>query len=148
VRHLAAEFMQNLGLFEVPICVAIPKKEEDLPLLWSFARSGELYDAVRLVNQKLSVDVRYFEKAPIDLATWRLRASEELPDFKIAPFSNDPTQWLFHGHPQPATDPLQVAVARLLGYRWPAETDPGMELADEARAWIVTAGCKLTRVAD
>jgi hypothetical protein len=35
-----------------------------------------------------------------------------------------------------ATDPLQVAVARLLGYRWPAETDPAMELAAEARAWI------------
>ena len=31
---------------------------------------------------------------------------------------------------------LQVAVARLLGYRWPAETDADMELADEAREWI------------
>jgi len=123
-------------IYENVICVAIPKKEEDLPLLWSFARSGELYDAVRLVNQKLSVDVRYFEKAPIDIAAWRLRASEELPDFKIAPFSSDPTQWLFHGHPQPATDPLQVAVARLLGYRWPAETDAGMKLSDDARQWI------------
>jgi hypothetical protein len=50
--------------------------------------------------------------------------------------SDDPTQWLFHGHPQPATDPLQVAVARLAGYRWPAETDTAMELADEARTWI------------
>jgi hypothetical protein len=52
------------------------------------------------------------------------------------PYSDDPTQWLFHGHPQPATDPLQVAVARLAGYRWPAETDTAMELADEARTWI------------
>jgi hypothetical protein len=52
------------------------------------------------------------------------------------PYSDDPTQWLFHGHPQPAADPLQVAVARLAGYRWPAETDTAMELADEARTWI------------
>ena len=29
-----------------------------------------------------------------------------------------------------------MAVARLCGYRWPAETDSAMELADEARAWI------------
>ncbi|WP_164962559.1 Eco57I restriction-modification methylase domain-containing protein [Rubrivivax sp. JA1026] len=123
-------------LYENVICVAIPKKPEDLPVLWSFARSGELYDAVRLVNQKLSVDVRYFEKAPIDLTDWRKRASEELPNFCIAPFSSDPTQWLFHGHPMPATDPLQVAVGRLAGYRWPAESDRTMELADEARAWI------------
>ena len=31
---------------------------------------------------------------------------------------------------------LQGAVARLLGYRWPAELDPDMELADEQREWI------------
>ena len=123
-------------IYENVICVAIPKRSEDLALLWSFARSGALYDAVRLVNQKLSVDVRYFEKAPIDLVEWRSRAARELPDFEISPFSDDPTQWLFHGHPQPATDPLQVALARLAGYHWPAETDTSMELADEARSWI------------
>ena len=33
-----------------------------------------------------------------------------------------------------------MAVARLLGYRWPAESDVKMELSDEARAWI--ARCK------
>jgi hypothetical protein len=27
-------------------------------------------------------------------------------------------------------------VARLLGYRWPAEQDPDMELADEVREWV------------
>jgi hypothetical protein len=31
---------------------------------------------------------------------------------------------------------LQVAVARLLGYTWPAETDTEMELSDEAHTWI------------
>ena len=31
---------------------------------------------------------------------------------------------------------LQVAVARLLGYRWPAERDQAMELAPEQRAWV------------
>ena len=31
---------------------------------------------------------------------------------------------------------LQVAIARLLGYRWPAELDETMELADETRAWV------------
>ena len=31
---------------------------------------------------------------------------------------------------------LQVAVGRLLGYRWPAEQDSDMRLADEARAWV------------
>jgi hypothetical protein len=31
---------------------------------------------------------------------------------------------------------LQVAVARLLGYRWPAEQDSTMELSDDARDWV------------
>ncbi|OHU75873.1 hypothetical protein BKG84_26030 [Mycobacteroides chelonae] len=34
------------------------------------------------------------------------------------PYSNDPTQWLFEGRPELATVPLQVALARLLGYCW------------------------------
>jgi len=31
---------------------------------------------------------------------------------------------------------LQVAVARLLGCRWPAELDPEMELSEESREWV------------
>ncbi|OYD53678.1 hypothetical protein CGK74_12085 [Thauera propionica] len=75
-------------------------------------------------------------KVPFDLAHWQQVAAERYPNGLPKPYSDDPTQWLFHGHPQPATDPLQVAVARLLGYRWPAETDADMELAIEARQWI------------
>jgi hypothetical protein len=43
---------------------------------------------------------------------------------------------VFHGHPYEAEDDamLQVGVARLLGYRWPAELDPDMRLSDRARA--------------
>ena len=41
-----------------------------------------------------------------------------------------------HGPLRTDTTVLQVAVARLLGYRWPAEQDASMELADEQRAWV------------
>src|SRR5690606_36176865 len=33
-------------------------------------------------------------------------------------------------------NPLQVALARVLGYRWPAESDTEMELADESKLLI------------
>ena len=47
------------------------------------------------------------------------------------PYSDDPAQWLFEGHPAGSTAPLQVAVARLLGYRWPQQADDGLDaLAD------------------
>ena len=48
---------------------------------------------------------------------------EKYPDGLPEPESDDPTQWLFHGRPEPSTSPFQVAVARLLGYRWPAELE-------------------------
>ena len=55
--------------------------------------------------------------------------------------SSDPTNWLFHGHPANTTQfsKLNVGLARLCGYRWPAENDFNMHLSDEARGWIAKA---------
>jgi hypothetical protein len=59
---------------------------------------------------------------PFDLAHWQKVAAEKYPHGLPKPFSSDPTQWLFNGHPAGADQPLHVAVARLLGYRWPRQT--------------------------
>ena len=48
---------------------------------------------------------------------------EPLPE----PYSNDPTQWLFKGDVASSTQPLQVAVARLLGYRWPDQQSDDLD---------------------
>ncbi|TSA12520.1 MAG: hypothetical protein D4R73_02245 [Deltaproteobacteria bacterium] len=75
-------------------------------------------------------------KVPFNIDYWQKVASEKYPKGLPAPYSNDLTQWIFHGHPIQSEQPLQVAVARLLGYRWPAELDPEMELSPEARTWV------------
>jgi hypothetical protein len=49
-------------------------------------------------------------------------AAEKHPHGLPKPFSSDPTQWLFKGHPKDSDEPLHVAVARLLGYQWPRQT--------------------------
>jgi hypothetical protein len=51
--------------------------------------------------------------------------------------SGNSADWSFHGHPRGASveTVLQVAVARLLGYRWPAESDGGPAISPEAREW-------------
>jgi hypothetical protein len=59
---------------------------------------------------------------PFDLEHWQKVAAEKYPDGLPKPFSSDPTQWLFNGHPAGADQPLHVAVARLLGYQWPRQT--------------------------
>ena len=101
--------------------VLIPKDAANLPAIFCYCESDYYISALRRVNQKMSIATATLVKVPFDLAHWQQVAAERYPDGLPKPYSDDPTQWLFHGHPFPATDPLQVAVARLVGYRWPAE---------------------------
>jgi len=115
----------------------VMKNSKDISALWCYYESGQYVVDLRKANSKLSLNNGYFTKVPFDLDHWTKVAAEKYPNGLPKPYSDDPTQWIFYGHPQPSTDPLQVAVARLLGYTWPAETDEKMELSDEAREWIV-----------
>lgn len=153
VRSLSAAFYCG-DYYHSLIPVLIPRRDSDLPAVVAFAFSNELGNAARHANQALSIDNGYFEKFEFDLDHWTRVAEEKYPHGLPKPYTNDPTQWIFHGHPCGSvawdeekkwtahgplrTDAtvLQVAVARLLGYRWPAETDPQMELADEQREWV------------
>jgi hypothetical protein len=123
-------------IFDKNAAVVLPKDESHLSAIWCYVSSPEYTMNVREIDQALKVTNSTLVKVPFDLAHWQRVAAERYPNGLPKPYSDDPTQWLFHGHPQPATDPLQVAVARLAAYRWPAETDAAMELADEAHTWI------------
>lgn len=118
----------------------VPTSSTNLEAVWSYCKFGNYHDDVRAIDSSLKPTNTSLAQVPFDLAYWQKVAAERYPNGLPKPYSDDPTQWIFHGHPKPATDPLQVAVARLLGYRWPAESDAEMELSDEARVWI--ARCK------
>ena len=135
MRHLPC-CLYDGNFFDQSSAPIIPKLESDLAALWCFCSSAEFAESVRALDQALSVTESSFRGVPFDLAHWQRIAAEHYPNGLPKPYSDDPTQWIFHGHPKPAIDPLQVAVARLLGYRWLAETDAEMELSEEARAWI------------
>lgn len=122
--------------FDTNCAILLPNDELHLPAIWCFCSSPEYNEAVRRIDQKLNVTNATLVKVPFDLDHWTKVAEERYPEGLPKPYSDDPTQWLFHGHPARSDDPLQVAVARLLGYRWPAELDAEMELSDEARAWV------------
>jgi len=114
----------------------IPQNPENIVALWVYTLSNDFKKNVRSINQKLSVSEATFEKIPFDLSYWQKVAIEKYPNGLPKPHSNDPTQWLFHGHPQHTESPLQITIARLLGYEWPAENDEEMELAEEAKEKI------------
>lgn len=122
--------------FDCTFGALVPLNDNYFPAIYAYALSEEFVPNVRKLDQALSITETSFGKVPFDLAHWQAIAAERYPNGLPKPFSNDPTQWLFHGHPQVATDPLQVAIVRLVGYRWPAESDTSMELSDEAKMWI------------
>lgn len=122
--------------------------------IWCFCSSEYFNEAVRKIDQKLNVTNATLVKVPFDLDHWTKVAKEKYPNGLPQPYSEDPTQWIFHGHPCGSVlwseenkrlehgpyrideTVLQIAVARLLGYRWPAELDQDIELAAEQREWV------------
>ena len=123
--------------FDNNVAVIYPKKkDENLGALLAFIRSNDFAASVRELDQSLKVTNGTLLKVRFDLDYWTKVAEEKYPNGLPKPYSDDPTQWIFHGHPTHSDEPLQVSVAHLLGYRFPAELDPEMELSDEARALV------------
>jgi hypothetical protein len=100
----------------------LPRDPSHLPAIWCFCSSPDYNKAVRAIDQKLNVTNATLVKVPFDLAHWQRVSAEKYPNGLPKPQSNDPTQWLFNGHPKGSDHPLHVAVARLLGYQWPRQT--------------------------
>ena len=122
-------------LYDDNIVAIIPKSPSLLAAIWCLCASPEYSLMVRRIDQALKVR-RALIEVPFDLPHWQKVAAEKYPNGLPEPESDDPTQWLFHGWPVQATAPLQVAVARLLGYRWLAERDRDMRLSQRARALV------------
>jgi len=124
------------GKFDGNAHVLTPFDENDLPAIWLFSTSEVFRSEIKKMTKSMAIKNNVINKVPIDIDYWRELAAESYPSGVPKPYSDDPTQWLFHGHTIKAQNPLQVALARVLGYRWPAENDTEMELAEEARALI------------
>ncbi|MBI3372700.1 MAG: SAM-dependent methyltransferase [Betaproteobacteria bacterium] len=78
--------------------------------------------AVRSVDQALSVTESSFLKIEFQSARWTDAARKLFPGGHLKIESTDPTQWILTGHPKDSVAPLHVAAARLLGFRWPRQT--------------------------
>ncbi len=111
--------------FDTNCSAIIPSNEAYLSAIWEFCKSPEFNKAVRRIDQALKVTNATLVKVPFDLARWQAVAAGAGPLPK--PHSDDPTQWLFKGHPVGSTAPLQVAAARLLGYRWPQQEPDALD---------------------
>jgi len=113
-------------LYDDNTVVLIPEDERHLAAVWAFVSSQSFHDEVRKISRALKVRGPLV-KVPFDYRTWQDVAAKNYPNGLPDPYSEDPTQWIFRGIITPSTTPLQVAIARLLGYRWPDQADDGLE---------------------
>lgn len=134
-------------LFTHGIVGIVARDESHAPALLAYIETTEFRRNIRLLDQKLSVARATFENVPFDLDHWQKVAVGKYPNGLPEPESDDPTQWLFHGRPEASTAPLHVAVARLLGFVWPAELDETMRLGLRARELARRSG-ELSDIAD
>lgn len=109
------------NLFDQDTAVLLPNDPSCLLAIWSFCKSNDFQASVRQIDQKANITNATLAKVPFDVAYWQTVAEKEFASGLPSACSDDPTQWLFKGDIATSSDPLQVAVARLLGYSWPEQ---------------------------
>ena len=142
------------GFFDNNVSILATDDKSITAAIWCYCSTNEYHQSVRKLDEKLGVTNATLAKVPFNLDHWTQVATEKYPNGLPKPYTNDPTQWIFHGHPcgsvvwddgqkwttyaplRTDSTVLQVAVGRLLGYRWPSELDTSTELADEQREWV------------
>jgi len=112
-------------LYDNNCAVIVPNNPEHLPAIWAYCQSPDFNTDVRRIDRKMNVTNATLVKVPFDIIRWQKVAEDlgPLPE----PCSNNPVQWLFKGNPADSTQPLQVALARLLGYRWPQQKSDALD---------------------
>ncbi len=104
------------------VAAIVPIDEALVPAIWAFCSSPAFNEYVRQIDQNVIVANGTLVKVPFDLRHWESVVAEKYPYGLPKPHSDDPRQWLFDGRPKGSDYPLHIAVARLVGYRWPRQT--------------------------
>jgi hypothetical protein len=136
--------------FSADISVIDPVHCSDLAPLWMFCSSPAYREAVRRIDKSIKPTNTTLAKVPVNIDSWRAEAEAALQEGLPEPYSDDPTQWLFHGHPAHAKSgtELLVALLRIAGYRWPAETQLDLRLSNQARKLADRAATLASSVPD
>lgn len=119
-KPLRATLYLGNPFFKTTVAI-VPKRSGDFPAVWAYCSSDEYRQEVRSRDPRVGIATSSTVNVPFDVERWRSVAEQRYPHGLPEPQSDDPTQWLFRGGPAGSTDPLQVAVARLLGFRWPEQ---------------------------
>jgi hypothetical protein len=134
MRHLPVTLYTG-HLFDGNVSAVIPNDPSDIEALYAYCSDPSYKGELKKIDKKKNITNATLVKVPCDISHWAKVAKDRYPEGLPEPYSDDPTQWIFHGHPAEAEagTQLHVALARLAGFRWPAELDPSMPLSSKAR---------------
>lgn len=121
MRELPATLYSG-DMYDQSSAVIVPRDPALLSAIWEFCSSSEFNESVRNIDRAIKVTNATLVKVPFDVQRWTDAASKRYPKTLPLPESGDPTQWLFAGNPHTSLLPMQIAFARLVGYKWPRQT--------------------------
>ena len=135
VRGITASLF-NGGCYSKGAVLICPRSKSDLPALYEFLKSADFERYVRAVDPRVSAATSVLTDVPFEVSRWRARAEEAFPAGLPNPQSCNPTQSTSDGRIDNSDTPLQVAVARLVGYLWPRQTCPSFPDS----SWLASDG--------
>lgn len=115
------------GPFDSNMSALVPNNPRDLLAILAFCSSEEYRTAVRAIDQSLKPTNSSLVRVPFDHPRWVTEAQRHFPAGLPPSESDDATQWVFEGSVHGSVQPLHVAVARLLGYRWPDQQPDALD---------------------
>lgn len=121
MRHMPVALYMG-GAFDSNASPVVPHDERDLLAVWAYCETPQYATEVKKLDQAPKPTNSSLVQVPFDAEHWSTEAAQRYPHGFPPLYTADPTQILFDGYPLRATHPLQVAVCRLLGYRWPRQT--------------------------
>jgi hypothetical protein len=123
------------------VSVVIPNNSSYLEPVVALCMDASYVEMVRSFDPSRKVTNGSLVQVPFDGEKWKAVAAAKPQHRTNGLYTNDPTQWAFHGHPRFAEEgaELHVALARLAGFRWPAETGTEVKLSDKSRDRMLLA---------
>jgi hypothetical protein len=120
IGNLACSLYEG-DCFDQNVMVLVPNDPDLLAGLWCFISSESFSKEVRKLDQKLSITPNTLKAVAYDHGIWSTVAANQYPQGLPPAKSSDLTQRSFDGSITPNNAPLQICIARLLGYEWPAQ---------------------------
>ena len=97
--------------------VLLPINDQHMAVLRAYCASEEFHKSVREIDSKTNITRGdTFLDVSVDLDEWALEHADQLARLE---FSNEPSELACDGRVEQSSQPLQIAVARLLGFSWP-----------------------------